>query len=71
MRRSNHLGTVVIGLLLCGGLLGRGSAAWAAERGNDANGKKLFFCASTRAREHPAPAPLVDAVVLRYTWAEW
>ena len=43
MRRSNHLGTVVIGLLLCGVLLGRGSAVWAAERGNDANGKKLYL----------------------------
>ena len=43
MRRSNHLGTVVIGLILCGVLLVRGSAAWAAERGNDANGKKLYL----------------------------
>src|SRR5712691_9775415 len=28
------------------------------------------WTASTGARVHPAPAPLVDAVVLRYTWAE-
>ena len=43
MRCSNHMCTVVIGLMLCGVLLVRGSAAWAAERGNDANGKKLYF----------------------------
>ena len=43
MRRSNYLCTVVISLILCGMLLGRGSAAWAVERGNDANGKKLYL----------------------------
>ena len=32
-----------IGLVLCGVLLVWGSAAWAAERGNDANGKKLYL----------------------------
>jgi hypothetical protein len=31
---------------------------------------KHFFCASLGARGHPAHAPLVDAVVLRYTWEE-
>ena len=43
MRRSHYLYTVGISLILCGVLLVRGSAAWAAERGNDANGKKLYL----------------------------
>ena len=43
MRHSNHLCTVVVNLVLCGVLLGWGFAAEAAERGNDANGKKLFL----------------------------
>ena len=53
MRRSNHLCTVVVSLVLCGVLLVWGSAAWAAERGNDANGKKLYltYCFTCHGKE--------------------
>jgi cbb3-type cytochrome c oxidase subunit III len=53
MRRSQHLYTVVVSLVLCGVLLMWGSAAWAAERGNDANGKKLYltYCFTCHGRE--------------------
>lgn len=53
MRRSNHLCTVILSLILCGVLLVWGSAAWAAERGNDANGKKLFltYCFTCHGKE--------------------
>ena len=44
MRRSNYLCTVGISLLLCGVLLVWASAAWAAERGNDANGNSPTYC---------------------------
>jgi hypothetical protein len=43
MRRSQHLYTVGVNLVLCGVLLVWGAATWAAERGNDANGKKLYL----------------------------
>ena len=53
MRRSQHLYTVVVNLVLCGVLLVWGSAAWAAERGNDANGKKLYltYCFTCHGKE--------------------
>ena len=53
MRHSNHLCTVVVNLVLCGVLLGWSFAAGAAERGNDANGKKLYltYCFTCHGKE--------------------
>ena len=52
MRRSNHRCTAIASLVLCGVLLVWGSSAW-AERGNDANGKKLYltYCFTCHGKE--------------------
>ena len=52
MRRSNHMCTAISSLVLCGVLLAWGSSAL-AERGNDANGKKLYltYCFTCHGKE--------------------
>jgi cytochrome c oxidase cbb3-type subunit 3 len=43
MRHSKHLSTAGVNLVLCSVLLVWGAAAWAVERGNAANGQKLYL----------------------------